>query len=128
SRASVLLVEDDQLVAEGTAELLADLGHAVIVAGSGTRALELVQQYPGLDLVITDVTLPGMLGIELARRIRGLRPELPIVLCSGHAELPEADSLGLPRLIKPYRISALGAAVDAALETASAIRSVRHDR
>jgi signal transduction histidine kinase len=103
-RATVLLVDDDTLVSDGTAAMLEDLGHAVIVASSGRAALELLETTPGVDIVITDHAMPGMTGLELARLVRARYPDLPIVLATGYAELPhglDAD-LGLPRLAKPF--------------------------
>jgi len=103
-RATVLLVDDDTLVSDGTAAMLEDLGHAVIVASSGRAALELLKTTPGVDIVITDHAMPGMTGLELARVVRELYPDLPIVLATGYAELPPGldGDLGLPRLAKPF--------------------------
>jgi len=66
-RATVLLVDDDALVSDGTAAMLEDLGHAVIEASSGQAALRLLEANPGVDIVITDHAMPGMTGMELAR-------------------------------------------------------------
>jgi CheY-like chemotaxis protein len=102
-RATVLLVDDDTLVSDGTAAMLEDLGHGVIVANSGRVALELLETHPGVDFVITDHAMPGMTGLELAKMVRERYPDLPIVLATGYAELPPGDTdLGLPRLAKPF--------------------------
>lgn len=108
---SVLLVDDDSMVAEGTAAMLSHLGHRVLVASSGALALELVRSEPQLDLVITDHAMPGMTGVELAERIRQARPGLPVILATGYADLPAGTDIGLPRLDKPYRLDKLAAAI-----------------
>jgi len=100
---TVLLVEDDPLVMVGTAAMLDDLGHAVVEATSGDAALQALRSGPSVDLVITDHAMPGMTGLELAEKIRERWPTLPILLASGHAELPERAGLAVPRLTKPFR-------------------------
>jgi signal transduction histidine kinase len=99
----VLVVDDDSMVAESTAAMLDDLGHTVLVASSAVSAMERIRADPAIDLVITDHAMPGMTGVELARQIRQTRPQLPIILATGYADLPGGDDLGLPRLAKPYR-------------------------
>jgi signal transduction histidine kinase len=99
----VLVVDDDAMVAEATAEMLFDLGHTVLVASSAISAMERIRSDMTIDLVITDHAMPGTTGVELAKQIRQARPELPIILATGFADLPGSDDLGLPRLAKPYR-------------------------
>ncbi|MDB5408600.1 MAG: hybrid sensor histidine kinase/response regulator [Rhodospirillales bacterium] len=99
----VLVVDDDSMVAESTAAMLSDLGHTVVIASSAPGAMERIRAEAKIDLVITDHAMPGMTGVELAKQIRQARPELPIILATGYADLPGGDDLGLPRLAKPYR-------------------------
>jgi PAS domain S-box-containing protein len=101
--ATVLLVDDDALVAFGTASMLEDMGHVVIEANSGAKALALLEAHPKIDIMITDFAMPGMNGRELAELARSQRPDLPIIIASGYAELPEANGLDLPRLNKPFQ-------------------------
>ncbi|HEY3919700.1 MAG TPA: response regulator [Stellaceae bacterium] len=110
---SILLVDDDPMVAETTVSMLEVLGHHVTVASSGGRALEMLGDDPKVDLVITDYAMPGMTGKELARRIRETRPGLPVVLASGYAELAAHDDSGLPRLDKPYALDKLASVIGA---------------
>jgi PAS domain S-box-containing protein len=99
----VLVVDDDPLISSGTSAMLEDLGHTAIEAPSAMRALELLQAGLSVDLVVTDHAMPGMTGIELAREIRQRWPDLPILLATGYADLPEGVVTDLPRLAKPYR-------------------------
>jgi CheY-like chemotaxis protein len=99
----VLLVEDDPLVMTGTAAMLEDLGHTVVEASSAEAALRVLRGNTSIDLVVTDHAMPGMTGLELAERIRAEWPSMPILLASGHAELPGRAGLALPRLTKPFR-------------------------
>jgi CheY-like chemotaxis protein len=99
---TVLLVDDDPMVAVTAASMLESLGHQVLMAFSGPEALNVLQGDSSIDLVITDHAMPQMTGSELADRIYAIRPNLPIILATGYAELPLPEESGLPRLCKPY--------------------------
>jgi CheY-like chemotaxis protein len=107
----ILVVDDDPLVTASTVALLEDLGHVVIEALSGPRALDLLRIGAKVDVVITDHAMPGMTGTELARQIRQSWPGLPVVLATGYAELPNGEDPGLPRLSKPYVQAELAALI-----------------
>jgi PAS domain S-box-containing protein len=113
---TVLVVDDEALIQMAMADMLEDLGYRPIEAGSAGEALELLKADPGIALVITDHAMPGMTGIELARAVREFRPDLPIILATGYADLPEGGDLGLPRLSKPYRQDELARRISEALE------------
>jgi CheY-like chemotaxis protein len=98
----VLVVDDDPLVVASTAAMLEDVGHVALEALSGARALDMLHDGLKVDVVVTDHAMPGMTGAELARQIRLAWPELPVILATGYAELPNAEDPGLPRLSKPY--------------------------
>ncbi len=98
----VLVVDDDPLVVASTAAMLEDLGHIVVEALSGARALDLLKLGTNIDVVVTDHAMPGMTGAELAWQIRQIWPDLPIILASGYAELPNGEDPHLPRLSKPF--------------------------
>lgn len=110
---TILLVDDDLLVSNGTAAMIEDLGHTVIEANTPEHALDVILSDRPVDLVITDYAMPGMTGLELARRARVHAPELPIVLASGYADISakEAALLDLPRLSKPFQQQELAAAI-----------------
>jgi signal transduction histidine kinase len=81
---TVLLVDDERDLLDIGRRVLADLGYQVVAASNGLEALELFRMAPDqFDLVITDQTMPHMAGLTLAAELLRIRPELPIVLCSG---------------------------------------------
>ena len=103
---SILVVDDEELVRRGTAEMLRDLGHQVVEAEGGAEALVTLAAQPDIELVVTDYKMPRMDGAELARRIRTGRPDMPILLISGYTGV--ADPIeGLPRLNKPFGLAEL---------------------
>src|SRR5262249_7987109 len=72
------------------------------IAHSGGRALVVLAENRAIDVVITDQSMPGMTGLELAMHIRELCPTMPIVLATGHADLAEGRGLDVRSLIKPF--------------------------
>jgi CheY-like chemotaxis protein len=103
AQVTVLVVDDDPLIAMSTADMLEDLGHHVLDAHSGAQAVEILQSGVRVDVIVTDHAMPGMNGAEFAARARALRPGIPILLTTGYAHLPLGDDLTLPRLAKPYQ-------------------------
>jgi CheY-like chemotaxis protein len=102
ARAKILFVDDDLLIAGSTVALLEDLGHEVVEVHSAREALQLLEGGLPTDLLITDHAMPGMTGIELAREVRRQRPQLPVLLATGFAELEGGKVVDVPRLAKPY--------------------------
>jgi CheY-like chemotaxis protein len=109
---TILVVDDDALVAMGTVAMLEDLGHAVIEAHSGKKALEILEADSTIDLLVTDHAMPGMTGSELARIVQDRWPGLPMILATGYAELPNGEDPRLPRLAKPFRQEDLSLLLD----------------
>ncbi|MDR4306082.1 PAS domain S-box protein [Chelatococcus sambhunathii] len=99
---SVLLIDDDPLVLLSAAGMLEDLGCHVVTAESGSVALQLIEAGSPFDLLITDHAMPGMTGLQLAHIVRERRPDLPILIASGFAELPKEAGEHMPRLAKPF--------------------------
>ncbi|HEY4200164.1 MAG TPA: PAS domain S-box protein [Devosiaceae bacterium] len=112
----ILVVDDDVLIAMNTVDLIEDLGHSALEANSGKMALEILASETPLDAMITDFAMPGMNGVELASKARELRPNLPILLASGYAELPNGTELELPRLGKPFMQKDLAAKLSQLLQ------------
>jgi signal transduction histidine kinase/CheY-like chemotaxis protein len=94
---SILLVDDEDLVREGTAEMMRDLGHKVATAAGGAEALSMLAAGLEIDAVVTDYKMPQMDGAALAKRVRADRPDLPVMLITGYTGATEQD-YGLPRL------------------------------
>jgi PAS domain S-box-containing protein len=114
----VLVVEDEPMVREQTAGTLRRLGYEVLEVGDGLAALELLAGGSRVDLVLSDVVMPGGPdGVELAHRIAVLRPGLPVVLTSGYTEGIEIPGdVVRDFLPKPYRAVQLAAVVRSALD------------
>ena len=110
--ATIMVVDDDPLIAMNTVDMLEDLGHTVIEANSGKQALEILHAGQPLDLLMTDHAMPGMTGTELARIIRRERPGLPVLLATGYADLGADQNPDLPRLAKPYHQAQLQMEID----------------
>jgi PAS domain S-box-containing protein len=108
-RGRVLVVEDNPEVRGFATELLADLGYETDFAGDAAAALrELEATDGGVDLVFSDVVMPGMSGVELAVRIRERWPGIAVVLTSGYSDVLADDARhGFPVLQKPYSIEDL---------------------
>jgi CheY-like chemotaxis protein len=109
----VLVAEDDRDLAELVARTLRLAGHEVALAHDGLRALELAVGGP-FDALLTDLTMPGLTGEQLARLLCELRPDLPIVLMTASDE-PPADGPWSSLVRKPFGLDVLVAAVESAL-------------
>ena len=99
----ILLVDDEPNLVEAMRLILEKLGYAVTAYSSSTQALDAFEANPArFDLVLSDVTMPRMTGTELAARILDVRPDVPIVLSTGHRDLlsPQAaKQLGIAEVI-----------------------------
>jgi PAS domain S-box-containing protein len=120
-RGRVLFVDDEQTLVELVQQILEYLGYEVIARTNAMEALELFRSQPDrFDLVITDYTMPHMTGIALAREILNIRPDAPIILCTGYNKMiteENARSLGIREFImKPVTINELSKKVAAALD------------
>jgi signal transduction histidine kinase len=118
---TVLVVDDDELVATSTVEMLKDLGHEVIEANSGDRALDILREPRPIDLLVTDYAMPRMNGAQLAAAARQIRPGLKVILATGYAELPAGGPVP-HRIAKPYRQDEMAEAVRKVLSGASGER------
>jgi CheY-like chemotaxis protein len=116
--ATILVVDDDPLIAMSTVDMLEDLGHVVIEANSGKRALEIIDGRRDIDLMMTDQAMPGMTGIQLAEIVRQKRPDMPVLLATGYTDLPTSKLANLPRLAKPYQQAQLQAEIEKLLDIA----------
>jgi CheY-like chemotaxis protein len=112
----ILLVEDDEDIRESVCELLESLGHDVRAVPSAEEAQEVLASGGGVDVLFTDVTLPGMSGVELAREVLRQRPGLRVIIASGHGSevlSRGGDALaGAVLLPKPYVLSQIQSALE----------------
>ena len=116
---SILAVDDDPLVLMNTVAMLEEMGHRVLQASRGAEALEILRRLRAVDLLLTDVMMPEMTGVELARRASEARPNLPILLVTGYADLPPGGQK-LLRLAKPFSLAELADAVKEAMGSRAA--------
>jgi len=119
----VLLVEDDREVAKVTAELLRDIGAVVVPVSDSNAALAAVERDVMIGLVISDIVMPGgVSGIDLARRLREYRPDLPILLATGYSQhAPQILDEGFVLVEKPYSRATLIAALQTAVDRATKV-------
>jgi CheY-like chemotaxis protein len=113
----VLLVEDNEDVAAATASMLRELGCHTIEARDGASALEILEREPAIELVMSDIVMPGaMNGLDLARFLRERRPDLSVVLATAYSQYGrEVASEGFPMLEKPYRLDRLARVIETAI-------------
>lgn len=117
---TILLVEDNVEVLETIRSTLLKTGYRVLTAVSGDAARKIFEQEPGIDLLLTDIVMPGELqGTTLAKELRTLRPDLPVIFMSGYAREATVHGNGLRpqdiRLMKPIQRKDLIRALDKAL-------------
>jgi PAS domain S-box-containing protein len=123
---TILLVEDEAAVRLMVAEALREIGCEVLEAGDGPSALRIVQSREAVDLLVTDVGLPGMNGRQLAETVRVTWPHLPVLLISGYAAKVFAQvdlAPGMELMAKPFALDVLTNRVRAILEASRAGRA-----
>lgn len=105
NRGTVLVVEDSDDVRGFASSVLQEHGFGTVQAGDAEEALRRLSDEPHIDLVFSDVVMPGRHnGLELARELRRTKPRLPVILTTGYSEsLHEIEREGFPLLLKPYR-------------------------
>lgn len=117
---TILLVEDNPAVLELTRDALRNQGYHVLIASDGDEALRVVQSHPAtINLLLTDLVLPGFNGQTLAIRLRAMRPQLTVIFSSGYGADAFKPAMELPNsafLAKPYTIDELMRAVRTAID------------
>nr|NJM04041.1 response regulator [Desulfobacula sp.] len=121
---TILLVDDEPFQTEMTGQILNRLGYRVVTCNDGLRALDIFrEQRDRFDLVITDMVMPKMTGDRLSEKILEIRPDIPILLCSGYSDdiIPEnLEKIGITQyLMKPYSMMELARSVQGALKQKS---------
>jgi PAS domain S-box-containing protein len=118
----LLFVDDDELLVEAASEMLGRLGYEVIATRDPAEALRIFSEEPDrFHCVITDYTMPKATGVELAEDLMRIRPDIPIILCTGHSEMisrDEAHALGIREFaMKPLVKRELAETIRRALDT-----------
>jgi CheY-like chemotaxis protein len=117
AKKKILVVDDEPLVCEAVKMLLEFDGHEVVTAGNGNEALVLFDR-GGFDLVITDYTMPGMKGDELALALKARSPGQPVIMLTAHAEMIKTIAVplvGVDQLVsKPFQFADLQDAIQKA--------------
>ena len=112
----MLVVEDSRDVAEVTSSLLEQLGYRVVRAENAAEALRHLQQGIGVDLLFSDIVMPGAInGLGLAQICQERFPEIPVLLTSGFSDAAQAADGRFDILRKPFELAALERAIDVAL-------------
>ncbi|WP_319574298.1 cache domain-containing protein [uncultured Desulfobacter sp.] len=122
-REMIMVVDDEEALRTVTHDILKGLGYTVYTLSSGQEAFETFNEDPcRFDLVVTDMTMPGMTGLELSQKILELRPEQPIVLCTGYSETIDREkalSMGITEYVeKPFVIKELAKIIRKVLDKA----------
>jgi CheY-like chemotaxis protein len=115
---TVLLVEDDASLRSVTREMLEECGYSVLEAANGNAAVEITRSFAGtIDLLVTDLVMPGLNGVETARQVTVVRPGVKVLFVSGYAALDTAAAGMADRILlhKPYTISEMAQKVREAL-------------
>jgi PAS domain S-box-containing protein len=117
----LLIVDDEHVIAEMIRLLFQKLGYTIKTSPGGDEALEIFNSAPDeFDLVITDQVMPGMSGLDLTREIKKIRPEMPVILCTGYSEIADpikAKDLGVSEFLsKPVMTEDLAEAIRRVLD------------
>ncbi|MBW1991316.1 MAG: PAS domain S-box protein [Deltaproteobacteria bacterium] len=114
---TVLVVDDEPLLRRVAVKLLQKLGYQALEAASGEDALEIFQERGAeIDLVLLDLIMPGLNGLQTLERLRALNPQVPVLLCSGYSERQEHElPPGVNFLAKPYPLEVLSQRLSEAL-------------
>jgi CheY-like chemotaxis protein len=116
-RPSVLIVDDSAEVAEVTSSLFEDLGYATVYRESAAAALKLLADGTKIDLVFSDIVMPGTIdGVGLAGEIKSQYPDLPVILTTGYSDAARTAPAHLKILRKPFDSAALKGCIQEALE------------
>jgi len=124
-QASILVVDDEEMIRKLFQDTLGEFGHTVIAVGTSSEGLELVKQ-SDFDMVFLDLKMPGMDGAELFRQIKTIKPNLPVVIITGY---PDSDMMARALangpfgvMNKPFSESDILAAVNSFIQAGKATR------
>jgi CheY-like chemotaxis protein len=114
--ARILVIDDDESVGQVTEAMLQDLGHSVMLAPNGQVGLDILAADASFELLLVDMVMPGMSGIDAVRQARAAQPGLKVLYMSGYADIDLQKRTGADSVIrKPFALHELDAAIRAAL-------------
>jgi CheY-like chemotaxis protein len=118
----ILFIDDEEMLVETGKQILESLGYTVTATTSSHEALDIFRAQPAtFDLIITDMTMPGFTGLEFAGHVLSLRPNVPVILCSGFCGdklRKQAGEFGIREIVmKPYGINNLAEIIRGILRT-----------
>ena len=127
----ILIVDDDEVICQQLERLYTHSGYLATIATSGEGALKRLEK-EDIDLVVTDLKLPGISGIELTRRVQETYPDVPVIAITGYADIDNAvEVLKLGAndyIVKPFSAAAIQESTKIVLEKAHAFTEIRHLR
>ena len=127
----ILVVDDDELIRQQIERLYIQSGYAVSPVATAEDALERLET-GDIDLVVTDIQLPGLSGVELTERIQEFYPDVPVVVITGHAGIESAVEVlklgATDYLVKPFSAAAIQESTRGVLKKARAFTEIRHLR
>lgn len=118
SSATILLVDDDNACRDVVRQILEFKGFSVLTAASPDQAMEIAEKTPEIDLLISDVIMPGQNGFDLYKKMQLQRPQLPVLFISGYPIVPpgmEKENAVVNLLLKPFSVAKLMDMVQATL-------------
>jgi two-component system chemotaxis response regulator CheY len=126
SPSKILLVDDDQDIRSLTRTFLEHEGYEVFSSGDAERAAQIFRSVPDIDLLVTDLYMPGQSGMELAQELKALKSELPVLMISGglldNGQTSRLERAGWRFLAKPFRLPEFLSAVHSILAPGEARR------
>ena len=127
----ILVVDDEPLICQQLERLYTHSDYAVAIASSAEQALERLE-VGDIDLVVTDIRLPGITGVELTNRLREIHPDVPVIVITGYADIEtavEVLKLGASDYImKPFSVGAIQNSIRTVLQKAGVFTEIRHLR
>ncbi len=118
----IMFIDDEEIISNLVSEVLPIYGYKISIFTNGVQAMQEFTKHPDeYDLIITDMSMPYMTGLQLSQKIKEIRPHLPIILCSGHSEIANKEkalAIGISKYIqKPLDMDKLARAIRKLMDT-----------
>jgi len=127
----ILVVDDEEMICSQLKRLLTHSGYSVVTVASAEEGLEILRD-GDIDLVVTDMRLPGMSGVELTHRLRESHPDVSVIVITGYADIETAVEIlklgASDYIIKPFSVGAIQNSIRTVLQKAGVFMEIRHLR